>query len=280
MTGSELAPVVFGLASAACWGAGDFSGGLATKRTHVYSVVIASQIVGAALLTGLALAFSEKMPTPGHLLWGGAAGLCGGLGLVALYRALASGRMGVAAPVSAVLTAVVPVIFGFFIQGLPTALQLIGFGLALVAVWLISRTEDAGFNLRDIGLPLAAGFFFGLFLTIINRLSEAAILWPLVAARLGSLTTLLAVTTLTRQPRLPEINLLPLTTLVGVLDAAGNAFFALAGHVGRLDVAAVLSSLYPATTVWLAWLILKERITRLQTVGIAAALAAIVLIAS
>jgi drug/metabolite transporter (DMT)-like permease len=268
------------LASAACWGAGDFSGGLATKRTHVYGVVIASQIVGALLLIGLALAFSEKIPPPGHMLWGGVAGLCGGLGLVALYRALASGRMGVAAPVSAILTAVVPVIFGFLVQGLPTVLQLIGFGLALIAVWLISRTEDAVFNLRDLGLPLMAGFFFGFFLTIINRLSEAAILWPLVAARIGSLITILAVTTLTRQPRLPEANHLPLTTLVGVLDAAGNAFFALAGHVGRLDVAAVLSSLYPATTVWLAWLILKERITRLQTVGIVAALAAIVLIAS
>ena len=280
MTGSEFAPVVFGLASAACWGAGDFCGGLATKRTHVYSVVIASQLVGVVMLIGLALAFAEKVPSPVHLLWGSLGGLAGTLGLIAFYSALASGRMGVAAPVAGVIGAAAPAILGAVLEGWPGTARAVGFVLALIAVWFISRTEDAAFRVRELGLAAVAGLSFGVFFMFIHRASETAVLWPLVAARLTSLSMLFIVATATRQPRLPEVKHLPLVALVGVLEVGGNAFYALAAHVGRLDVAAVISSLYPGTTVWLAWLILKERITRLQTVGIVAALAAIVLIAA
>ena len=127
---------------------------------------------------------------------------------------------------------------------------------------------------------MVAGLSFGVFFMFIHRASETAVLWPLVAARLTSLSMLFIVATATRRPRLPEVKHWPLVALVGVMEVGGNAFYALAAHVGRLDVAAVISSLYPGATVWLAWLILKERITRLQTVGIVAALAAIVLIAA
>lgn len=278
MTGLDFAPVAFGLASAACWGAGDFCGGLATKRTHVYSVIITSQIIGVSLLIGLALLLGEKMPPIPFILWGGAGGIAGAVGLVALYRALAFGRMGVAAPVAGVVGAVVPVIVGATIEGLPGSTQLIGFGLALLAVWFIARTHDATFQWRDLGLPLLAGLSFGVFFVLIHKASDTAILWPLVAARLASLSTLIVLATVSGQPRLTRASALPLISLVGVLEVGGNAFYALAGQVGRLDVAAVVSSLYPATTVWLAWLILKERFTRPQTIGIVAALAAIVLI--
>ena len=271
-------PVAYGLASAACWGAGDFSGGLATKRSNVYRVILASQIVGVALLIALALAFAERLPSLDHLLWGGAAGLAGTLGLIMLYRALATGRMGSAAPVSAVITAIEPVVFCTFVEGLPKTLQLVGFGLALIGVWFISRSEDAAIRRDDLKLPIAAGVCFGVFFILVNRVTESAILWPLVAARLASIGLLFGFATVTRQPQLPDRQQWPLIALVGVLDAVGNAFFALAGQVGRLDIAAVLSSLYPAMTIWLAWLILKERFTRSQSVGILAALSAIVLI--
>ncbi len=271
-------PVLFGLVSAACWGAGDFSGGLATKRTNVFGVIVVSQFVGIILLITSALAFSEHMPSPEHLFWGGMAGLAGVIGVIALYRALASGRMGLAAPVSAVLTAAVPVIFSIFVESLPNALQVVGFGLALIAVWLISQTDDLTVRLHDLGLPIVAGIGFGFFLIIINRVSEASILWPLVAARAASLVTLFVFAMLARRQWLPQARWLPLIFLGGILDAGGNAFFALAGQVGRLDVAAVLASLYPAMTVLLAWLVLKERVSRVQAVGIVAALAAIVLI--
>ncbi len=278
MTGSDFAPVAFGLASAAFWGAGDFCGGLASKRVHVYSVIITSQIIGVILLIGLALAFSEVMPPPDHLLFGGVGGVAGAIGLIALYRALATSRMGLAAPVAGVIGAALPVIVGAVTEGWPSVPQFIGFGLAFVAVWFISRVDDAAFRWRDLGLPLMAGLGFGVFFVFIGRASATAVLWPLVAARLSSLGTMLVIATIHRQPRLTPALHLPLIVLVGVMEVGGNAFYALAGQVGRLDVAAVVSSLYPATTVWLAWLVLKERMTRIQTIGIVAALAAIVLI--
>lgn len=278
MTGSDFAPVAFGLASAAFWGAGDFCGGLASKRVHVYSVIITSQIIGVNLLIGLALAFGEKMPPPDHLLFGGVGGVAGAVGLIGLYRALATSRMGVAAPVAGVIGAALPMIVGAVTEGLPGAPQFIGFGLAFVAVWFISRADGTAFRWHDLGLPLMAGLGFGVFFVFISRASATAVLWPLVAARLSSLGTMLFIATIHRQPRLTPTLHLPLIVLVGVLEVGGNAFYALAGQVGRLDVAAVVSSLYPATTVWLAWLILKERMTRAQSIGIVAALAAIVLI--
>ena len=282
MMTSSLAAVIFGLASAVCWGAGDFCGGLATRRTHVYGVIIASQIVGVVMLIGLALAFGEQVPKPVHLFWGSLGGLAGTLGLVAFYRALAFGQMGVAAPVGGVIGAATPAILGVFTDGWPGTLKLIGFVLALAAVWFVSRTQGATTRAHELGLPIVAGLCFGAFFICIHRASETAVFWPLVAARFTSLTALTTVATVTRQPRWPPLGKahLPLIALVGVMEVGGNAFYALAARAGRLDVAAVISSLYPAGTVWLAWLILKERVTRLQTVGIVAALAAIVLIAS
>ena len=281
MTASDLTPVMLGLASALSWGAGDFSGGLATKRTGVYGVVIASQAVGALFLAGLALALGETVPPLGDLLWGGVGGLAGAVGLLALYRALAAGRMGVAAPVSAVIAAAIPVAFGALVEGLPGVLQLTGFGLALLAVWLISRSasREAALHVYDLGLPLVAGVGFGIFFIAIDHAGRASVVWPVVAARLLSTTLLIVTARLMRQPHVPDFRHWKLIALCGVLDAGGNAFYALAARVGRMDVAAVLGSLYPASTVWLAWLILKERLTRVQWVGVVAALAAIVLIA-
>ena len=167
---------------------------------------------------------------------------------------------------------------GALTEGVPRTLQLIGFGVAFLAVWFISRAGSTDFQIRDLGLPLLAGLSFGVFFVIIGRLSDNAILWPLVAARFASLSALWIVATISRQPRIAAKAQLPLIVLIGIMEVGGNAFYALAGHVGRLDVAAVVASLYPATTVWLAWLILKEHLSRPQLLGIVAALAAIVLI--
>lgn len=276
---TDLAPIIFGLLSAFAWGAGDFSGGLASRRSNVYSVIIASQVVGVILLLGLAFLFGEKFPPIDQLVWGAIGGMAGALGLVCLYRALATGRMGVAAPVSAVVTGGVPVLFGFFLQGLPKTMQVIGFGFALIGVWLISRSEDGAIRLSDLKLPITAGIGFGFFLLLINRVSANAILWPLVAARCGSLGLIAIYAAATGQFGLPSRDQLPLAALAGILDSGGNGFYALAGQIGRLDVAAVLASLYPASTVGLASAVLKERITRLQSIGIVAVLIAIVLIA-
>ena len=275
----EPVDILFGLASAVSWGAGDFCGGLAARRSRVYSVVIVSQVVGFFLLIGLALLLQEPIPVSGELLWGSAAGLAGGLGLVALYRGLAVGRMGIVAPVSAVVSVAVPTLFGLFSEGLPASAKLPGFGLALVAVWLTTRSDGPQVNdLRELGFPFLAGIGFGVFLVLIGRVSEQTILWPLTAARAASIVMLLLVAALARQSARPAPGQLPVVALVGALDTAGNAFYALAARAGRLDTAAVLSSLAPAGTVLLARFFLEERFGRWQWLGVAFALIAVVLI--
>lgn len=281
MTDSSLLGIGFGLAAASSWGIGDFGGGLASKRSHVYGVVIISQLVGLGLLVVLAVLLAEPVPALTDLLWAGIAGLAGIVGLVALYRGLATGRMGVVAPISAVTTAVLPLIFGLFLEGIPAPAQLLGFGLALCAVWLIARPErGVRIELRDLALPLMAGLGFGIFFILIDHASTAAVLWPLVAARTASVLLLTAVLLLLRQRVRPAAGQIPLILLVGLFDTGGNAFYALAARAGRLDIAAILSSLYPAMTVVLAWLILREQISRQQGLGLALAVTAVMLIAS
>jgi drug/metabolite transporter (DMT)-like permease len=277
--GADLAAVVFGLVSALSWGAGDFSGGLATKRAPVFGVLLIGQAAGLLLLIGLALLWGERLPPVADLLWGVAAGLAGVIGLVALYRGLAIGRMGIVAPVSAVLTASLPALFGVLTEGMPGANKLVGFALALLGIWLVAGTGGSVGAHDGLGLALLAGCGFGVFFILVHRAGASGVFWPLVAARAGSLGVVLPVALGRRQFLRPDPRLLITVLLSGVLDVAGNAFFVLAGQAGRLDVAAILSSMYPASTVLLAGLLLGERVTRVQGLGIAAVLAAIALIA-
>lgn len=278
MLSTELLSAAFSLASAVSWGAGDFCGGLAARRTGIFQAVIGSQAIGIVLLAGLALGVGERVPSVPALALCGLAGVLGAVGLLALYRALAEGRMGIAAPVSGVLSAGVPAIAAALVDGAPGALKLAGFGVALLAVWLVSRGPGATVRPRDLGLPILAGFGFGLFIVVIGRANAGAVFWPLVAARAASLTLLTAAALAARQPVWPARRDWALLAGSGVLDAGGNSFLVLAAQTGRLDVAAVLSSLYPASTVLLARAILKEHLSRRQMLGVLAALAAIVLI--
>ncbi|HVB21958.1 MAG TPA: DMT family transporter [Ktedonobacteraceae bacterium] len=270
--------IIFGLAASLCWGSGDFNGGLAARRASASSVVIAAYAVGFVLLVVLALLWREPFPSTLDLLWGGIAGLVGAIGLISFYSALSIGRMGITAPVSAILTASLPVLFSAFTQGLPGVLQLVGFILALLAIGLISRPERAKGRPKGLGLALLAGCGFGCFFILISRVTPGETFWPLAMARFTSVLFLLIVAQFRRQQVLPTLKVFHLVVLAGVLDAIGNTFFVLAAHTGRLDVAAVLSSLYPAATVLLAALLLRERVTRIQAIGILVALVAVPLI--
>jgi drug/metabolite transporter (DMT)-like permease len=269
--------VAFGLASAASWGAGDFSGGLASRRAPALSVVVASQLVGVALLIGLVALTGEVLPTVPQLGWAALAGTSGAFGLLALYSALASGRMGIAAAVSGVVGAVVPVLVGTIVQGSPGVLRFIGFVLALAGVWLLTaaKTGPARTGFRELALPVLAGVGLGLFLVLIHQAGESTVLWPLTVARVSSVGVLAVVGAATGTLALPRRSTLGLTALAGLLDTGGNVFFVLAAQAGRLDVAGVLSSLYPASTLILACLLLGERLTGRQTAGAVAVLAAI-----
>src|SRR5579885_671317 len=275
---NAFATIAFGLLASLCCGSGDFNGGLASRRATASSVVIAAYAVGCVLLVVLAFIWREPLPLAVDILWGGLAGVAGAIGLIAFYSALSVGRMGIAAPISAVLTASLPVLFSVFTQGLPGPLQLCGFVLALLAIALISRPERSKGRPEGLGLALLAGCGFGCFFILISRVSAGSTFWPLAVARLSSVLLLVIMTGVRQQPLLPKLDVAPLVLLAGILDAIGNAFFVLAAHTGRLDVAAILSSFYPAATVLLALLILRERLTRVQAIGIALALVAVPLI--
>ena len=275
-----LATIIFGLAASLFWGSGDFSGGLASRRDNASSVVLAAYAIGFVLLVLLACIWREPFPAPFDILWGGLAGVSGALGLIAFYSALSIGQMGIIAPVSAILTAGIPVLFSAYTQGLPSVLQLAGFVLALCAIGLVSRPERTQGRPVGIGLALLAGCGFGCFFVLISRVGPSETFWPLAVARLTSVVVLVCMLRIRQQTMLPKRSVLLLVVLAGVLDALGNAFFVFATHVGRLDVAAILSSLYPAATVILAALFLRERMTRIQTLGILLALIAIPMISA
>jgi len=274
----EYSAVFFGLISAVTWGAGDFSGGMAVKRTNPFGVVIAAHAISLSLLFVLGIVIGEPVPPLHDWLWGGAAGIGGGIGLALLYSALASGQMSIAAPVSALVAALLPVLVGVFTEGLPGFGTLLGFALALAAVWLISGGVGLKLQPEKLRLPILAGVCFGAFFIFIHQGSSQSILWPLVATRIASITSLLIYSIATRQPWIPTRDSWIPIIMSSLLDTAGNAFYALSARMGRMDVAAVLGSLYPGSTVLLAWFILKERVSLLQMAGIFVALIAIVLI--
>jgi len=271
-------PILFGLLSALTWGAGDFNGGLAAKRSNPYGVVAVAHILSLGLLLALIPIIGEPVPPMQDWLWGGAAGLTGAIGLLLLYRALAEGRMSVAAPVSALLAAALPVLVGIFRDGNPGAWVLFGFALALAAVWLVSGGEELAIRFDELRQPVIAGISFGAFFIFLERASQTSLLWPLVAIRLVSITSMLGYALVTRQAWIPKRESLVPIVLSSILDTIGNAAYALSARTGRLDVAAVLGSLYPGATVLLAWVFLKENISRIQTIGILLALGAIILL--
>jgi drug/metabolite transporter (DMT)-like permease len=188
--------------------------------------------------------------------------------------------MGVVAPLTAVIAAIVPVVFSIFQIGLPAASDLIGIIVALGAVWIISSGNNlAKINFKDLALPLLAGLGFGLFFILIARASTESTIWPLVFARTSSVIFIFLVGLLLGKNEIPQRSQVPLIALAGIFDTAGNILFILATRFGRLDIAAVLSSLYPATTVFLAWMVLKEGLTNRQWIGVVLVILAVVLIA-
>jgi drug/metabolite transporter (DMT)-like permease len=279
---SELAAALLGLASAASWGAGDFSGGLAARRSPLLGVLVLGQAAGTSLIAAVALLTGEGAPPASSLAWAVAAGASGAVGLGALYRGLAVGRMAVVAPVSAVLSAAIPVAWGALSEGLPPALRMAGFALGLLGIWLVARSGDAGgagTGRAGLGLALLAGVGFGGFLVFMHLGARGGTFWPLAAARATALALSLGSALARGRAWRPAMGALPLVLLSGALDAGGNALFVLASQAGRLDVAAVLSSMYPASTVLLAAALLGERVRWTQALGIAAALGSIALIA-
>lgn len=273
-----LATIIFGLGAALSWGSGDFCGGLASRRSTAASVVIAAYSIGGLFLVMLALLWREPWPTSTDWLWGIAAGISGGTGLLAFYSALSKGQMGVVSCISAILTAAIPVFYSIFTQGAPGPLQFLGFGLAAVAIVFISRPQRSRELPEGLWLAVLSGLGFGIFFICISRTNASATFWPLAMARFTSVVYLLIFTLVQGKPVAPKMSAMLLIALAGILDSLGNACFVIAAHSGRLDIASVLSSLYPATTTLLATWLLHEHLNRVQLIGVLLALLAVSLI--
>jgi drug/metabolite transporter (DMT)-like permease len=268
--------------SAALYGTGDFLGGLATRRASMLPAIAVAQLSGFVTLL-IVLPFLPARATPVDLLWGGVAGIAGGAGLALLYRALAEGRMSVIAPITAACSIAVPVIVGVAVGERPSVAQVAGIGVAVLAIALVSREQAHGEGdapaRRALLLALSAGVVIGVFLVALARTAPAAGLIPLLTARVVSLSGIGAVALITRQRVALPRGVMRLGVAAGVADSAANACYVLAAQHGLLSLVATLSSLYPASTVLLARVVLGERLNHVQLAGVALALAAVVLIA-
>lgn len=287
------------LTAALVWGAADFSGGRATRHLSQYQVLALAGVSGGIALLLLALYRRESLPASEDLLWAIAAGFSGAMGLGALYRGLSAGNTALVAPVAAVVGALAPVVFELFLREPPSGWQWLGFGLGLAGIWLVSQTDPDLHHLRRSGLAFGftAGACFGAYFILIGQIKPGPVFAPLFVSRCTTLAVALVMLLLRReelpfrftQPQgsaealhLTFPVILPraaqLAYLAGFLDAGGNIFYLLAAQASRLDVAAVLSSFYPAVTVILAARLAHERLSRGQWAGLVTCLVAVILI--
>lgn len=274
------AGVVLALCSALVWGGGDFCGGRAATRSHPFQVLALAAVSGIAMLVIAGWIAREPFVLARSLLWAAAAGLAAGVGIVALYRGLAVGSAATVAPLAAVAAAVMPVLFGATTQGWPRVPQFAGFLLALAGIWLVARSTSQRAGSREgVRLGALAGIGFGGFLILIAQVDLGAVYVPLAVARGMMLLTAASALAVRRIP-FPGVVSSPMGLLAGVLDAGGTVLYLLARQHVRMDVAAVLSSLYPVSTVILARLVTGERITPTQWVGVGVCLSAVALIAA
>jgi drug/metabolite transporter (DMT)-like permease len=274
--------VFLGLLVAATYGIGDFLGGVASKRNPPTAVVAVSQSIGLVIM--VLLVVIDGSP----LVWddfgyGAAAGAIGLVGVILLYRGLAGGTMSVVAPITAVGAGVVPFAWGIVTGDRPTALALFGVVAALGAIALVSAAdavEDTKATRQDVVLALAAGAAFGGVFILLGSTSEDAGMWPVLGARVASVTLVTSGVLVMRRPLKPAPGTFPSIAGAGALDAGANALYLLATREGLLSIVSVLSSLYPAATILLARAVLHERMNRKQLVGIALALTGVLLIAA
>jgi drug/metabolite transporter (DMT)-like permease len=275
--------IVLGLAAALTYGAADFLGAFATKTTKVFTVVLVSQVLGSGLLILVLPFFLESPAPPAALIWGALAGVAGAVGVALFYQGLSVGRMGAVAPITGVEAAVVPVIFGLLSGERPSVLAFAGVVVALGAVALVSsspKTEDAPapgsgsgswWLQPGIALAIGAGIAFGAFFILLDQAGDNSGLWPLVGARVSSIITIAVGMLAGGGFERPQRAAVPAIAGAGVLDVAANLFFLLATRQGLLSIVAVLTSMYPATTVVLARFVLEERFHRTQLIGLALA---------
>ena len=279
--------VVLALVSAVCYGAADFIGGVTAKRASTLAVVVVSQLAGLLILLSILPLLPTTAPARTDFLWGALAGVCGGGGVALLYRALAIGVMAVVAPTTAVCAVVIPVFVSVALGERLAAATFGGIALAIVAIILVSQSNDGGSGRagetderrkKAFVLAVLSGIAIGFFFVALARTSSQAGLWPLVAARSASVILFAVMAFLTSQSLRIPAAILGIVAAGGALDMLANLFYLLASRTGPLSVVVTLASLYPASTVVLARLVLHERLSARQWVGVGCALVAVAVI--
>jgi drug/metabolite transporter (DMT)-like permease len=278
LAATQSATAAYGLAAVFAWGTSDFLGGYFTRRVNVFLFTAVFNIGGLILMASLAEASHATLPSTRSILWALAGGVTGGLGVAIFFRALSTGKMGLTAPVAAVLGAAIPTLVSIFSEGPPGKITIAGFALAVAGLWLITRTEDSG-TPQGVGLAVLAGIGFAGFYLCLRQAGSGSVLWYAALTRTGGLFITGAIALALGNLRISIPNAAR-AALTGCIDSLGTVLFVLASQSGRLDEAVVISSLYPAVTVLLARIVLKEHLTRWRLIGLLAALAAVPMIAS
>jgi uncharacterized membrane protein len=279
------------IGSAVLYGAADFTGGLTTRRAGAIPVVLLSQASGLVLLALMLPLLPPASPTRADVLWGAAAGLTGGIGVALLYRALAIGTMALVAPTTAVCAVTIPVVVSVLLGERPVPLAIAGILLGIVSIVLVSRQEtgkqaehhDPAANRRlppGVGTALASGVAIGFFFLSLAQTRSASGMWPILVARMVSVTLFGVVAIAGKKSLRMPATVAALVIVAGVIDMLANALYLLAAWQGPLSIVVTLSSLYPASTVLLARVVLGERLNSWQITGVGCGLAAIVLIVS
>ncbi|MFG2004597.1 EamA family transporter [Spirillospora sp. NPDC048911] len=260
--------LVLALAAAAFYGASDFLGGLLSRRAHYAFVGLVGQTTATVATVLAAFALGSAAPGGAVLAWGLAAGIGAAVGTLALYRGLARGRMNVAGPLSAVGAAGVPVLVDIAFGQRLTVATMLGIGLAIPGIWLVSSESGrGGFAAGGVGEGLLAGLGFAVLFVCLDRAGDGAGLWPVAAGQAASVVVLAAVA-LRIRPNAPE-RASWTAIWPGVLGAAATILYFLAAHAGTMAIAAVITSLYPAFTVVLAAVVLRERTSLTHGAGLA-----------
>jgi drug/metabolite transporter (DMT)-like permease len=280
----HLPPAAYSVAAVFIWGAADFAGGYGSRRANAFVLTAFSHACAFSLMSLIALAQGGPFPDRISILWAIAAGAVGGFALAIFYRALASGHMGLSAPIAALMGAAIPTMVDIALEGAPSRWSIAGFALAIVAIWLISRPEPQGENdtagrPKGVAAAALAGVGFAGFFLCIHQASGSPT-WVAAISRIGSFTSTAIAVAVVRAPLKLDRTPAVLGAVAGFFDVSASAMFVFASQHGRLDEAVVITSLYPAVTVLLARLILKEHFTRWRLVGLLAALAAVPMIAA
>jgi drug/metabolite transporter (DMT)-like permease len=308
----QFAPAACSLAAVFIWGTSDFTGGYASRRANAFVFTAFSHLCALILMVVLALAQHAPFPSRTSILWALLAGGIGGFSLAIFYRALAEGKMGLTAPIAALLGAAIPTLADIAIEGAPHAWTFAGFALAIVAIWLITRAEpvrkpepDDKLNVwgrallpvptqpgdqiddeektgavpKGVAVAALAGVGFAAFYLCIRQAGAGSPLWIAAVSRLASFIVTAVAVIATGAPIRLDLARAAMAAVAGSFDITGSALFIFASQHGRLDEAVVISSLYPAVTVILARLVLKEHFSRWRFIGLLAALAAVPMIA-